>query len=103
MLIPHGFRPDLWRRLGRMGDFLAFLVIAGALAAILGAFGWLARRVRRRGTGGALMGPLDEIYHPAAHRFRFEIQVLAERMEPLPSAEDQHRGGEPGRPGVADR
>lgn len=75
-----------------MAEFSAFLVVAGCFAAVLGAFVWLARRVRRRGVGGALMGPVDEIYHPAAHRFRLEIQVQAERMVPLPSPDDQRRG-----------
>jgi hypothetical protein len=81
-----------------VGEVLAFLVVAGGFAAILGAFVWLARRVRRRGVGGALMGPIDEIYHPAAHRLRFEIQVQEERMVPLPSPDGQFRRsrGEPG-------
>jgi hypothetical protein len=83
-----------------VGVFLGFLVVAGSLAAILGALVWLGRRVRRRGVGGALMGPFDEIWHPAAHRFRFEIQVQEERMVPLPSPGDRLSPSdrEPGRP-----
>ena len=34
---------------------------------------------------------LDEIYHPAAHRFRFEIEVHEQRMMPMPSADDQRK------------
>jgi hypothetical protein len=64
---------------------LTLLVFAGVLAAILGALVWLGRRVRRRGVGGGLMGPIDEIYHPAAHRFRFEVQVQEQRLVPLPA------------------
>jgi hypothetical protein len=46
------------------------------------------------------MGPFDEIWHPAAHRFRFEIQVQEERMVPLPSPGDRLSPSdrEPGRP-----
>jgi hypothetical protein len=39
------------------------------------------------------MGPIDEIYHPAAHRFRIEIELQAERMVPLAPADDQPRRG----------
>jgi hypothetical protein len=83
-------------------DFLAFLVVAGAAAAIMGGLAWLGSRVRRRGVGGAVMGPFDEIWHPAAHRFRFEIQVQEERMVPMPSPDDHwsRSRGEAGQPGV---
>lgn len=76
-----------------MGEFLAFLVVAGCLAAILAGLAWLGSYVRRHGIGGAVMNPVDEIYHPAAHRFRFEIQVQEERMVPMPSPDDQRRPG----------
>jgi hypothetical protein len=56
-----------------MGQLLAVLVVAGSVAAILGSHAW--QRLRRRGVGGAIMGPFDEIWHPAAHRFRHEIQT----------------------------
>ena len=71
-----------------MAEFAGVLVGVGVLAAILGALVLLARRVRRSGVGGGIMGPLDEIYHPAAHRLRFEIQVREARLVPLPAPED---------------
>ena len=74
-----------------MGQVVAFLIVGSGFSAILCGFVWLARRVRRRGNGGALMGPLDEIYHPAAYRFRHEVQVQDERLVPLPSADAQSR------------
>ena len=83
-------------RVGSVAAFLGFLVVAISLAAILGTLVWLGRWVRRRGIGGGIMGPLDEIYHPAAHRFRLEIQVHEERMVPMPSADDQRRDGDEG-------
>jgi hypothetical protein len=72
-------------------DYLPLLLIGAAIVAMLAGLPWLASRARRSGMGGAIMGPFDEIYHPAAHRFRAEIQVQEERMVPLPSADDQPR------------
>ena len=67
-------------------QFLAFIAV---LAAVLTGLTLLARWVRRRGYGGQLMGPAEEIFRPSARRFREEIQVQAERMMPNPSADDQ--------------
>ncbi|MFG1949767.1 hypothetical protein [Micromonospora sp. NPDC048830] len=76
-----------------MDELLAILLVVGSLAATLGFLAWLAVRVRRRGIGGNVMGPFEEIWHPAAHRFRAEIQVHEERMVPLPSAGDRKKRG----------
>ncbi len=73
--------------------FQAFLIMAAGLVAILGAFVWLARRVRRSGVGGGVMGPIDEIYRPAAHHVRHEMQAHEERVVPLSSADDLARRG----------
>jgi len=70
-----------------MGDLLALLAYAIVLAVILAGLAWLASRVRRRGIGGGIMGPVDEIYHPSAHRLRFEIEAHEQRTLPMPSAE----------------
>jgi len=51
---------------------------------------WLASRVRRRGIGGGIMGPIDELYHPSAHVLRFEIEAHEQRLLPIPSPEDRH-------------
>jgi hypothetical protein len=74
-----------------MGQVLSFLAVVGGLAVILAAFASLATRMRGRGIGGGLMGPIDEIYHPSASRFRAEIQVHEQRMLPMPSADDRPR------------
>jgi hypothetical protein len=74
-----------------MAGLLAFGIVAAGFGAVLGALVWLARRIRRRGIGGGLMGPLDEIYHPSAHRFRAEIQMHEERLVPMPSPQDRWR------------
>ncbi|PTA47121.1 hypothetical protein [Micromonospora sp. RP3T] len=86
-----------------MAELLAIVLVVGVLAAVLGCLAWLAARVRRRGVGDNVMGPFEEIWHPAAHRFRAEIQVYEERMAPLPPAEGPgRRGDEPARPRAAD-
>jgi len=74
-----------------MDAVLALLIVIGSLAAILIGLIWLARRVRRSGVGARLMGPIDEIYNPGAHRSRQEIQVQDQRMEAPSSADDQLR------------
>lgn len=71
-----------------MSNLLAFAVFLAALAALLGAFTWLAVRIRRRGVGGGIMGPIDELYNPGAHRSRLEIQVQDQRMTPRSSQGD---------------
>jgi hypothetical protein len=73
--------------------FLAVLVVAGGFAAVLCAVVWFGSRIRRLGIGGGLMGPLDEIYNPAAHRSRQDVQVQEQRQAPNPSADDRWRGG----------
>jgi len=85
-----------------VGTLLPFLVFAGGFAAILGGLAWLASRIRRRGGGGAVMGPFEEIWHPVAHRLRYEIQAHEERMVPIPSPGDQWKRsrGDAGQPGA---
>ncbi|MFG1676903.1 hypothetical protein [Micromonospora sp. NPDC049282] len=74
-----------------MGELLAVVLVVGCLAGILGLLAWLAARVRRRGVGDNVMGPFEEIWHPAAHRYRAEVKVHEERMVPLPSTGDPRR------------
>ena len=49
---------------------------------VLGGLWWVARRSRGRAASGALAGPFEEIWHPAAHRARVEIQIQDERIAP---------------------
>ncbi|MEU8181391.1 hypothetical protein AB0B86_11560 [Micromonospora sp. NPDC049047] len=80
-----------------MADVLIFLVFTGCVAAVLGILWWLASRVRRRGIGGEVMGPFEEIWHPAAHRLRAEIRVQESRTVPMPAQGGKKRP-ESGRP-----
>jgi hypothetical protein len=74
-----------------VGQLLSFLAILGGFAVILAAFGWLAMRMRGRGIGGGLMGPIDDIFHPSASRYRAEIQADENRGQPSASADDRPR------------
>ena len=74
-----------------MGDVLALVMDLAAFGVTLGGLAWLATRVRRRGLGDSLMGPFDEIWHPAADRARIEIRVQDERPVPAPLPGDQLR------------
>jgi hypothetical protein len=74
-----------------MDGLLAIFAVFGGFAAVMGLLLWLGIRLRRRGVGGQIMGPIDEIYHPAAHRFRQEVQVQEERLAPRPGSDDQWR------------
>jgi len=62
-------------------------VVAVLLLMPIGVAG-LGRRARRRGIGGSLMAPLEEIWDPRAHRTHIEVQVLAEREAPAPAPGD---------------
>ena len=77
-----------------MADALIVLVFVCCVAAVLGALAWLGVRGRRRGVGGEVMGPFEEMWHPAATRYRAEIRVQAERMVPLPSADGSDDRGQ---------
>ena len=70
-----------------MADLLIPLGILAGLALVVAALWWLAVRVRRRG-GGDVLGPFDELWHPAAHRTRIEHQEQAERRVPAPSPDE---------------
>ncbi|MGW3892992.1 hypothetical protein ACWD69_30325 [Micromonospora chokoriensis] len=76
-----------------MVDVLIPLVVAACVAAILGILTWLGARVRRRGIGGEVMGPFEEMWHPAAHRFRAEIRVQEARTVPMPPQGARKRPG----------
>lgn len=70
-----------------MAVVLALAAVGGPVAGLT----WLARRVRSRGGSGgySLMGPFDELWHPAAVAARLEVQVQEERQEPSPAPGDR--------------
>ncbi|MFG3345320.1 hypothetical protein ACGF1Z_09670 [Streptomyces sp. NPDC048018] len=70
-----------------MTDFLPLLVIAAALAGVLGLLARLAVVVRRRGTAGAAitaaLAAHDEAFRITAHESYVEVQAQAGRKAPL--------------------
>ncbi|QPP06013.1 hypothetical protein G4Z16_05910 [Streptomyces bathyalis] len=84
-----------------MSELLPYLVVAAALAAVIGFFAWLAAVVRRRGiAGAAVRGALaahDEAFHVTAHDSAYEIQAQAERKVPVlsPGGRDGGAGRRP--------
>ncbi|MFI8965725.1 hypothetical protein ACIGO8_26860 [Streptomyces sp. NPDC053493] len=72
-----------------MTDFLPLLVIAAALAGVLGLLARLAVVARRRGTAGAAitaaLAAHDEAFRITAHESYVEIRAQAERKTPLVS------------------
>jgi hypothetical protein len=68
---------------------VVLVLVLAMFAAALTGFVLLAKHMRRRGLGGALMGPIDEVWHPGAHRFRLEVETHEERAVPLPSADGE--------------
>jgi hypothetical protein len=71
-----------------MYGVVGLLATLAAFGLVLGGLPWLASRVRRRGTGGGVLGPFEEMWHPAATRARVEIQAQEERRAPMPSPGD---------------
>jgi hypothetical protein len=78
-----------------VADILGFALFLGAFAGVLAVVWWLGTRIRRRGIGGGLMGPFDEMYNPGAQRARLEIEVQQEQAAPRPSPDDLWRGEPP--------
>ncbi len=64
---------------------MATVLVVGTM---LGGLWWVARRAKGRAVSGAVSGPFEEIWHPAAHRARVEIQVQDERVVPNPQPGD---------------
>jgi hypothetical protein len=76
-----------------MSEIVPWLAAIGAFAAVLGCLAWLAARLRRRGVGREIMGPIDLIYRPYAQHLNIELQAQEQRMAPMPSPGDPLRPG----------
>ena len=74
-----------------MEHLLAALVLAAVFGGVPAVLALLARRVRRRGAAGgySLMGPFDEVWHPAALDARLDVVAQEERPAPAPSPGDR--------------
>ncbi|MFC7528818.1 hypothetical protein [Actinoplanes sp. GCM10030250] len=69
-------------------EFVVLLVVLGVLGF---AFLRFARWARRKGIGGGVMGPIDEMWHPSADRFRKETAVHEQRVLPPRPGDDDFR------------
>jgi hypothetical protein len=64
---------------------MAWLGFVTVLAVLCWSLLRLAARVRRRGVGRELMGPVDLLYRPHTHAINVEMQTQEERMVEAPS------------------
>ncbi len=71
-----------------MDAFWAAAATVALFAVTLGAFPWLASRVRRGGTGAGLLAPFQDIWDPAVHHTQTEIHAQLDRKAPTPSPDD---------------
>lgn len=74
-----------------MSGLLAVVAGLAVFGGVLVGLVRLGSRVRRRGIGDAVMGPLEEMWHPAGHRARVEVRVQEELAIPAPSPGDGER------------
>ncbi|MFF5370947.1 hypothetical protein [Streptomyces sp. NPDC013187] len=77
------------------GQLLPLLIVAGALAVVMGLFAWLASVVRRRGLAGsgfrAAMASYEEAFRVTAHDAHYEIQAQAQAQSPAEAPGDPWR------------
>ncbi|MFW3172445.1 hypothetical protein [Geodermatophilus sp. CPCC 206100] len=78
-----------------MDEVLLAVEVVAALVLVPAGYALLGRRARRRGIGGSLFAPLEEVWDPTAHRTNVEVSIQAESPAPAPLPGDPlHR--EPG-------
>jgi rhodanese-related sulfurtransferase len=75
-----------------MGELVLTLAAVGVLVLVPAGVWALGRRARRRGIGGSVLGPFEEIWDPVSHRTQIEVQLQAERAAPAPAPGDPPAG-----------
>ncbi|UGT57044.1 hypothetical protein [Nocardia asteroides] len=65
------------------GDLILLIVTVGPVALL----GWAAVRAKKRGLGGAFVGPFQEMFDPGAARARIVIEERAELPDPADSGD----------------
>jgi len=71
-----------------MTGFWLIVFTLAPVALIVAAFPWLANRVRTRGIGSGLLGPIQDMWDPTVHREQLDNQTQLERKAPAPSPDD---------------
>ncbi|WP_433829574.1 hypothetical protein ACQP2E_08535 [Actinoplanes sp. CA-015351] len=64
------------------------LITLVVVAVLLYGFWRFAGWARGKGIGGGVMGPIDEMWHPSADRFRRETAVHEQRVLPPRPGDD---------------
>jgi hypothetical protein len=77
-----------------MSDAALAVEVVAALVLILGGYVWLGRRARRRGIGGSVLAPFEEIWDPGAHRTNVEVAQFAEQRAPAQTPGDPPAEGD---------
>ena len=78
-----------------MANVLPTLLIVGGFVLVMVGLAWVTTRRRGRKANGAVAGPFEEIWHPAAHRARIDIEVQDQRTIARPEAGDPRYPGGP--------
>jgi hypothetical protein len=77
-----------------MADVLPTLLIVAGFVVVMVGLAWVTTRRRGRRAGSAVAGPFEEIWHPAAHRARIDIEVQDERtIAPTDAGDPPFLGG----------
>jgi hypothetical protein len=77
---------------GQMNSVGSILVLAAVFLPVLVGLPLLARKVRRSGVGAGVLGPFEELWHPAAVRLRMEVETAEFRPAESPSPADPPTG-----------
>jgi hypothetical protein len=70
-------------------DWLAVFIVVAAVSVVLAGLPSLRARTRKGGTGSSVMGPFEDMWHPAARRARDEIEIQQEAPAPQPAPGDK--------------
>jgi hypothetical protein len=84
-----------------MANVLPTLLIVAGFVLVMAGLAWVTTRRKGRKASGAVAGPFEEIWHPAAHRARIDIEVQDERKTAPPEAGDPLFPGGPAAGGPA--
>jgi hypothetical protein len=77
---------------GQMNSAGSILVLAAVFLPVLVGLPLLARKVRRSGVGAGVLGPFEELWHPAAVRLRMAVETAEFRPAESPSPGDPPTG-----------
>jgi len=71
-----------------MDGLWGLIVIIAMFALFVGGVPWLASRVRHRGIGSGVLGPIQDMWDPTVYREQIEFHAQLERKAPAPSPDD---------------